>query len=115
MLSSEKPMRRDRDENPNQRLFGVRAGRADGGSEGAAGSRIKTELSTAEADDKACMCTCFYSPQGAVATNDNPYMAIAAVAELIRKTPHRVRNLMDSGVFRESAHHFRPRGSTPLF
>jgi len=47
--------------------------------------------------------------------HSGPYLTVAEVAELIRKNPKTVRNLMVKGVFRERVHYFRPRGSSPLF
>jgi hypothetical protein len=52
---------------------------------------------------------------GACDSQGDEYLTIAEVAELLKLSPKRVRNLISAGVFLPGVHFFRRRGITPRF
>ena len=53
--------------------------------------------------------------EGASNLRRDEYLTIAEVAELLKLSPKRVRNLMSTGAFLAGVHFFRRRGITPRF
>ena len=46
---------------------------------------------------------------------DDEYLTVAEVADLLKLTPKRIRNLMSAGAFVAGVHFFRRRGIAPRF